>query len=126
MRTSRLALAIGLRAYFSWSGVWTATVDLKQSTTIASRQIDLTSTAQTQVIDAGIVIANEANFLCVPLSRIGLVDADVVKSMTSSCECVRPSFITFADTAEPLEKGSELTFFPIQTRVHLSLPSNCP
>ena len=45
------------------------------------------------VIDAGVVFADEASYLCVPLSRLGIADSNEVLSVFTSCECTRASIV---------------------------------
>ena len=47
------------------------------------------------IIDAGIVFADEANYLCLPFSRLGIEDSDEVLSVRSSCECSRPYIVSY-------------------------------
>ena len=48
------------------------------------------------VIDAGVVIADRGGYLCLPLDRFSLKRDDHPIAVTSSCECVQPSLVTYA------------------------------
>ena len=45
--------------------------------------------------DAGVLFANEASYLCIPLEKLGINPAQEILSVKSSCECVRPSVVRF-------------------------------
>jgi len=45
--------------------------------------------------DAGVLFANEASYLCIPLERLGIGSAQEILSIKSSCECVRPSAVRY-------------------------------
>ena len=68
------------------------------------------------LIDAGIVFADRASYLCLPFEKVGLpTDASVV-SIESSCDCVSPSLVTYATSESSrasgilLQYGNESTF----------------
>lgn len=63
-----------------------------------------------ELIDAGVVFADKANYLCIPLSRLGLTGDDVVLSATSSCECIRPSIVTFHATSNTIGRALRVEF----------------
>ena len=45
--------------------------------------------------DAGVLFANEASYVCLPLEKLGIDPSQVIVSIKSSCECVRPSVVRF-------------------------------
>ena len=45
--------------------------------------------------DAGVLFANEESYLCLPLEKLGIDPAQEIVSVTSSCECVRPSVVRY-------------------------------
>ena len=47
------------------------------------------------VFDAGVLFANEASYLCIPLEKLRINPAQEILSVKSSCECVRPSVVRF-------------------------------
>ena len=47
------------------------------------------------VFDAGVLFANEASYLCIPLEKLGIDPSQEIVSLKSSCECVRPSVIRY-------------------------------
>jgi hypothetical protein len=38
---------------------------------------------------------DEPSYLCIPFERLGISEDRVVVSMTSSCDCVRPSLVQY-------------------------------
>jgi hypothetical protein len=57
------------------------------------------------LIDAGIVFADRASYLCLPFEKVGLpTDASVV-SIESSCDCMAPSIGECVDTNGEPEKA---------------------
>jgi hypothetical protein len=86
------------------------------------------------VLDAGIIFVDETSYLCVPFSRLGIVNSDAVVSLKSSCECVRPSIVQFAESSDtigralrldvrsvPVTVGSSLLPSKLSVEVHLQL-----
>ncbi len=45
--------------------------------------------------DAGVLFANEASYVCLPLEKFGIDPAQEIVSVKSSCECVRPSVVRY-------------------------------
>ncbi len=45
--------------------------------------------------DAGIVFANEASYVCIPLEKFRINPAQEIVLIKSSCECVRPSVVRY-------------------------------
>ncbi len=64
------------------------------------------------VIDAGIVFANEASYLCVPLRRLGIADSDEVITVQSSCDCSLPSIIQFDESPIKTARALRIDFIP--------------
>jgi len=64
------------------------------------------------IIDAGIVFADEASYLCVPLSRLGIADADEVLSVDTSCDCSRPSIVHFDESPSKTARALRIDFIP--------------
>lgn len=64
------------------------------------------------VIDAGILFADEASYVCVPLSRLGIADSDELLSVQSSCECVRPSLVYFDKFLGNTARAMRIDFRP--------------
>ncbi len=71
------------------------------------------------VIDAGIIFANEANYLCIPLSRFGVADSEEVLSVETSCDCTQPSIVSVNEAAERKSKGLRFDFVSEKNLVHL-------
>ena len=47
------------------------------------------------VFDAGVLFANEASYVCIPLEKLSIDPAQEIVALKSSCECVRPSVIRY-------------------------------
>ena len=45
--------------------------------------------------DAGVVFADEASYICIPLEKLGIDVGKEIASIKSSCECVRPSVVRY-------------------------------
>ncbi len=69
-------------------------------------------TTSSPSIDAGIMFADQANYLCVPLSRLGISSADEVLAVNSSCECTRPSIIEYQETRAQSARALRVDFEP--------------
>jgi hypothetical protein len=67
------------------------------------------STTRTE-IDAGIVFADRENYLCLSFERLGLAEGEVVTSVSSSCECIQPSVVSYRGTQERLAHAVQLRF----------------
>jgi hypothetical protein len=80
--------------------------DAKLTVTSHSRaeasKLDALSTS----VDVGVVFADRHAYTCVPLNRVGIMDADKVISVKSSCECVRPLIVEYYE--KPTEIGRAL------------------
>jgi hypothetical protein len=64
------------------------------------------------VLDAGIVLSDRPGYTCIPLDRIGLPpDAQIVR-LESSCECVKPRCVTYADPGSQHAQGILIEFVP--------------
>ena len=46
-------------------------------------------------IDLGVVFADEASYVCFPLSRFGIESAQQIVDVQSSCNCAVPSIVIF-------------------------------
>lgn len=62
------------------------------------------------VIDAGIVFANEESYLCVPLSRVGIMDSDEVVSVQTSCDCTQASIVQFYKSSAETTRALRIDF----------------
>lgn len=73
---------------------------------------DFSNSPDQSMIDAGIVFADEASYLCVPLSRLGISDSDEVLSVQTSCECTRPSVVQFDESPSKTARALRIDFRP--------------
>lgn len=62
------------------------------------------------VIDAGVVIADRGGYLCLPLDRFSLKRDEHPIDVTSSCECIQPSLVTYATPGGSRELALLLEF----------------
>ncbi len=53
------------------------------------------SRTSTSVFDAGILFANETNYVCIPFGGLSIDPTQEITSIKSSCECVRPSVVRY-------------------------------
>jgi len=53
------------------------------------------SRKSSSVLDVGVLFANESSYLCFPLEKLGIEVGKEIVSITSSCECVRPSVVRY-------------------------------
>lgn len=63
-------------------------------------------------LDAGVVFADQANYLCIPLSRLGISTDDEVLEVRSSCECTQPSIVKYHDTTTKAGHALRIDFKP--------------
>lgn len=52
------------------------------------------------IIDAGVVFAGHANYICLPFEALGLASDDTVESVVASCECVKGSVLWYRDATD--------------------------
>jgi hypothetical protein len=83
----------------------------------SARQITSSSTTNSpvsseteNVVEAGIFFRNEANYLCIPLTRLGVSDDRKVMSVTSSCECMVPSIVKYFSNSGTTKYAIRLDF----------------
>jgi hypothetical protein len=75
-----------------------------------SREANRASIGQLNAIDAGVIFVDENNYLCVPFSRIGIDESTRVTSVSSSCECTRPSIVVYQESASKVARGLRVDF----------------
>lgn len=61
-------------------------------------------------IDAGVIFRDRSSYLCVPLSRFGISSSENIELIVSSCECVKPSLVTYADITGTMAVGALFEF----------------
>ena len=71
---------------------------------------DFSNTPSQCVIDAGIVFADEAKYLCVPLTQLGIADSDEVLSVNTSCECTHVSIVQFGKSSTTTARALRIDF----------------
>jgi hypothetical protein len=83
------------------------------------REIDLTSENQSpkppETVNAGVISPDQENYLCLPLSTLGLADINAIETATSSCECVKPEIVEFGSSDSKVERALLLRFVPDST-----------
>ncbi len=86
---------------------------------------DTSASNATIVIDGGIVFADEASYMCVPLSRMGIGELDEVLSVKSSCECADPTIVRFEEASRNVARALHLKFAPELAMLNAGVaPSN--
>jgi hypothetical protein len=63
---------------------------------VDSQRGNFSSSGNSLVIDAGIVLLDREGYLCVPLQRLGISPSSELASVTSSCPCMEAEFINYA------------------------------
>ena len=53
--------------------------------------------AEEVTVEAGIVLGDRAGYLCLPFAELGLDEGAEVVGLESSCECVIPSLVDYAE-----------------------------
>ncbi len=69
----------------------------------------------TREIDAGIIFAGQASYLCLPLTELGLDgvrSASDIATVTTSCECVQASLLSYHHSSSRVEEALRLDFTP--------------
>ena len=75
-------------------------------------------------IDAGVVFADQANYLCIPLSRLGISTGDEVLEVRSSCDCTQPSIVAYHVTTTKSERALRIDFEPESTVPESTVPGS--
>jgi hypothetical protein len=83
-----------------------------ESSAVLAASSQLRSNQEGIVLDSGVVFANEACYVCFPLSRLGISQASRVRRIISSCECVRPSLVRYHDHLRQEMDALRLDFVP--------------
>jgi len=50
-------------------------------------------------IDVGVVFSNRSSYFCLPLKRFKISGPEEVDSITSSCECVKVSLVSYSESS---------------------------
>jgi hypothetical protein len=87
-----------------FSGCGTQTLAISNSPDTSALQL------QNKKIDAGIVFADRAGYLCLPFTSVGLPSDARVISLTSSCDCVTPGTVEYIDANKNISQGILLEF----------------
>ena len=61
-------------------------------------------------VDAGIVFADQASYLCFPLDRFNIASAKLVQNIESSCDCVVPSLVRYIGASGQMTDGLRIDF----------------
>jgi hypothetical protein len=109
MRVALVAVASIVVAFQSGCGPFS---DASGESFAKSPSNEQLSTPTPVEIDAGIIFADEANYLCIPLSRIGIADSEEVNSVKSSCECSVPSIVQYYESGGRAARSLRMDFTP--------------
>lgn len=67
--------------------------------------------------DIGVIFADQANYYCLPLSRVADFDSNnAVQSITTSCDCAKGSVVYFTNSDNQLQPAIRIDFDPEQIR----------
>ena len=69
-----------------------------------------TTTDRSAIIDAGVVLANRAGYLCLPLQQVGLLPDDEIISLSSSCECIEPRVVEYRNSSNAVDRAVLLEY----------------
>jgi len=61
-------------------------------------------------IDAGVIFADQASYLCFPLDQFGIASAGLVDHIESSCQCVRPRLVRYVGPSGQTIDGLRIDF----------------
>ena len=67
------------------------------------------SDASTHEVDAGVIFSDRSLGFCMPLRRFGLAGSNDIKSIVSSCECVKPSLVQCSDSLTTTDDCAAMT-----------------
>lgn len=96
-------VSVSLLVVFLVSGCQSkATASAALSNTIADRL----------EFDAGVIFADESNYLCIPFERLKLVPSTQIVSIETSCECVRGSVVSYVTPNQTTAYAVRLDFVP--------------
>lgn len=71
--------------------------------------------------DAGIVASDRRQFVCWPLVRFDIESGEMIKSISTSCDCVRASVVSFQSTNASQGDGMQFEFVPEESDVTSNL-----
>ena len=69
-----------------------------------------TTTGRATTIEAGVVLANRAGYLCLPLQQVGLLPDDQILSLSSSCECIAPRMVEYRNSSNAVGRAVLLEY----------------
>jgi len=109
---TRVACLVALGIAVSLQSGCEANADASGSSIAEQLKGGLRKPSVPTVIDAGIIFADEASYLCVPLRRLGIADSDEVLSVITSCECTDPSIVRFNESRNKVSRALYVKFAP--------------
>ncbi len=62
--------------------------------------------------DAGVILAGESSYLCIPFERLALTSTARIASVETSCECVRGSVVSYLAANQSTAQAVRLDFVP--------------
>jgi hypothetical protein len=74
--------------------------------------------ASERTFDAGMFFIDEPSFLCIPFERLGISEDRVVVSVTSSCDCIKPSVVKYRNGEQGSKSAIRLSLLAINDAVH--------
>jgi hypothetical protein len=95
-----------------------------ESTVISSLSKDPVSavsaerSASERTFDAGMFFIDEPSYLCIPFERLGISEDRVVVSVTSSCDCIKPSVVKYRNGEQGSKSAIRLSLIAIDDAVN--------
>ncbi len=79
---------------------------------VSAKSTSVTTVDAHYIIDAGVLLADQPSYLCVPLGRLGISSTDEVIAVNSSCECTEPSIVVYRETQSQLARALRVDILP--------------
>jgi hypothetical protein len=66
----------------------------------------------TPTIEAGIVLADQDGYFCMPLEQVGMSEDAEIVALKSSCDCVQPRLVQYAADGDQIRQAILLEYVP--------------
>ncbi len=74
--------------------------------------LTIDKTQNSSQVDLGILFSDQPVYACFCLERFGIKSTEDLRAVESSCECLRPSIVSFYDPRGKSAKALRLDFLP--------------
>ena len=110
MPMTRAALSVATSFFVALQSGCGPHADASAKSFAESPSSEQSASAKPIVIDAGIIFADEANYLCVPLTQFGIAGSEEVLSVQSTCECSRPRIVNYLESSNRVSHAVRIDF----------------